>query len=173
MKTVGYFTTPRLDELEVQTVRKAFDTNLEWLDNSYPIVHAQDDEDETYPVVYFQDGSWDSIDLRPDDDVDSYCFFESISFEVGDQDDINTYNLSASFWVNLEKMDTAIDEDYTSRLISDVVRVLKLKDAGSITIDYDPFSSFNFAHNLLRRYTGFKVSFVIYGNNNACDFNVT
>lgn len=173
MKTVGYYTTPRLDEYEAQRIRTALDTGLEWLDNSYPIAHELDSGEEVYPVVYANNGSWDSYDLRPNDTVDSYCFFESNGFEIGDDNDINTYNLAVVFWVNLEDLDSVINEDYTSQLISDVVRILKSKDCVNIAVDYDPFSNYNFQYTDLRRYTSFRISFTVYGDNNACNFDVT
>ena len=173
MKTVGYYTTPRLAEADVQTIRQAFDSDLEWLDNSYPIAHININENETFPVIYANDGSWESYDLRPNDTVDSYCFFEYLGGDVGDDNDINTFSLATVFWVDLEGLDPAIDEDYTFNLVSDVVRILKEQGAYSISIDFDPFALYNFDYKLLRRYTGFRITFTVYSDNKGCDFDVT
>lgn len=173
MKTVPYYTNPKLEEYEAQVIRKQFDSELEWLDNSFPIARPDENETETYPITYANDGTNESYDLRPDDSVDSYCFFEHIDTELGDENDINTYRLAVVFWVSLEKMDSSNNEDFTTNLLSDVLRVLKLNDAGGITYDYDPFQNYDFEVTLLRRYTGFRIEFTIYGENNMCDYDVT
>lgn len=172
MKTVGYYSTPRLAEKEVQTIRQAFDNNLEWLDNSYPLVMVVNDI-EDFPAVY--DGG-DSIDLRPNDSVDSYCFFEFNGLDVGNDNDINTYNLSVVFWCDLGDIDSARSQDYTWNLISDVLRILKDNDCYEISVNQDdPFERYDFEldSHLMRKYAGFKVDFTVYGDNFTCDFDVT
>lgn len=175
MKTIGYYTNPKLAESVVQGIRQSFDTLLEWLDNSYPLVYVAVNENETFPVVW--DGTKDNISLRPDDSVDSYCFFEFYGASVGDDNDPVAYDLGVVFWVNLHKLDPNRKQDYTWDLVSDVVRVLKIKEAYSINVTTDDvFDSYTFEldkQQLMRKYTGFKIRFTIYGDNNMCDFNVS
>ena len=172
MKTLGYYSNPALAESVVQTLRQSFDTNLEWLDNSYPIVCVGVEEQETFPIVWA--GVKDHISLRPDDSVDSYCFFEFYSAQPGDDNDPVTYNLGVIFWVDLDKLDTSQTEDYTWNLISDVCRILKKNEAYKLDISTDDvFDNYTFEldkQQLMRKYSGFKIMFTIFGDNNMCDF---
>ena len=170
MKTIGYYTDPRLAESKVQTLRTAFDDDLSWLDNSYPLVMIGVVDDVTIPLVY-QSGA-DSYDLRPNDDVGSYCFFESYGYRPGDDQDMGVYSLAVVFWLDLTKVDTSRTQDYTWNLISDVLRVMDDNGCYNISVDTDDiFGRYTFdldKQQLMRRFSGFKIVFDMYGLNTYC-----
>ena len=165
MRTIGYYTAPKLAEYVVDTIRRKIDTELTWLDNSYPLVQNHESEGETFPVVW--DGS-NTIDLRPDSSVDSYCFFEFIDSSTPDKFSAVRYRLNLCFWCDLSKI-AVKTQDYTWNLIADVIRVLGLMDAAEFDVSYDPFSEYSFVldkQQLMRQYSGFKIGFTVYGSNN-------
>jgi len=169
MKTIGYYTSPKLAEAVIQTIRQAFDSDLEWLDNSYPLVQTGNIDGETFPMVY--DGG-DNIDLRPDDSVDSYCFFEFAGGAIGNDDDPAVYTFNVVFWCNLDQVNSST-EDYTWNMIGDVLRILKPFAYDISFTTNDVFSEYNFElerQQLMKKYTGFKIMFTVYGDNFMCDF---
>ena len=170
MKTIGYYTDPRLAESKIQTLRQAFDTALTWLDNSYPLVLLGVVEDETIPLVYLSGA--DSYDLRPNDDVDSYCFFEFYGYTPGDDQDMGVYDFAVVFWLDLTKVNTSRTQDYTWNLISHVLKVMRDNKCYNMSVSLDDiFDRYSFdldKQQLMRRYSGFRVSFNMYGVNAFC-----
>jgi len=173
MKNIGYYTDPDLAEAKVQTLRQAFDTSLTWLDNSYPIVMIGVFEEETIPLVYLS--GEDSYDLRPNDTVDSYCFFEFYNYVPGDEGDMGVYNLGVVFWIDLSKLDTSKTQDYTWNLISHVLKVMEANGCGGMQVSTDDvFDRYTFdldKQQLMRRYSGFKITFDMFGINTFCDYS--
>ena len=172
MKTIGYYTDPALAESNTQTLRRAFDSGLTWLDNSYPLAYIGTIEDDSVPLVYLSGA--DSYDLRPNNSVGSYCFFELYRYDPGDEDDLGVYSMGVVFWVDLSKVDTSLTQDYTWGLISDVLRVMDNNGCYNIFVDTgDVFGRYNFEmdkQQLMRRFSGFKITFDMYGLNTFCTF---
>ena len=173
MKTVAFYTDPDLAESKVQTLRRAFATNMTWLDNTYPLVMIHTLEDETVPLVYVS--GTDSVDLRPDDSVDSYCFFEFYGYSPGDANEMGIYNLGVVFWVDLEKIDTTKTQDYTWNLISHTLKVMEANECYNMSVTTDNiFDRYTFdldKQQIMRRYSGYKITFDMYGINTFCDYS--
>jgi len=176
MKTVGYYTDPKLADSVVQTIRQDFDTQLTWLDNSYPIAREHFDKDESYPIVYLGDGTINSVDLRPNSSVDSYCFFEFIDADVQNEDEPINYNLAVVFWFDLKNIDSTRTQDYTFNLISHIL--LRLRELGCYDISFttntdEIFNRYSFdlrKQQLMRPYSGCRITFTVYGDNKLCTF---
>ena len=116
------------------------------------------------------DGTNENYDIRPDNTVPSYCFFEVEKPYAIDFYDVKaTYFLSVTFWGNLNLIDTEKNYDYTGELIRDVVKLLERKESGDLTIEENPekvftkYSALKQDANqyLMRRYTAFKITFWI------------
>jgi len=170
MKTLGYYSNPKLAESVVQTLRKKLAT-MTWLDNTYPLVIEGYDEDVSYPQVNLS--GTESYDLRPNTDVDSYCFFEFNDASVGNDDDPVSYDLSVVFWADLTKVDTSNNEDYTWNLIDDSLKILSENGCYDMSVSYDAFDSYSFdldKAQLMRRYTGWKIRFTVFGDNALCSY---
>ena len=174
MKVIPYFTTPLLEDRVAQTIRKKFDSDLSWLEYSFPIVQTgimeSEEEEFTYPQVYANDGSTDYYDIRPDWDVKSYCFFEFNGAESIDEYDGKQYNFDVTFYARLDLIGYV--QDTTTSLIKDVLNVLKspLIEARNIgwTTDVDEiFDKYSDLHriitqSLMRHGTAFKISFSVW-----------
>jgi len=176
MESVGYYTNPKLAEAVIQVLRQDFATNLPWLDKSYPIAQEHFDKEESYPIVYANDGTIENIDLRPDNSLDSYCFFEFLGANVQNDDDPIAYNFSAVFWFDLSQIDSTQTQDYTWNLISHILLRLKKNDCYDISVTTNTdeiFDRYSFDLNkqqLMRKFSGCKIPFTIYGDNALCSF---
>jgi len=170
MKSVPYITSPKLQDAVVQKIRQRFDSNLSWLEYSFPIVQTgimeSDGEEFTYPQVYAGDKSTKYYDVRPDWKVKSYCFFEFGGATENAEGAI--YNLSVTFYARLDLCGYV---EPTS-LLSDVLEQLRHPsiDAGELqwTTDVDDvFDGYTdlrriMTQALMRHGTAFKVNFTTY-----------
>ena len=179
MEHVPYLTDPRLYDRVVQNIREYFDTNIDWLEYSYPIAiightTSEEGEEHTYPMVYKGDGSGEHYDIRPDWDVGAYCFFELREpVEMVDEEEGTRYPLSVIFYARLDKCYPGkAGYDYTAELIAEVIMHLKevYIDARVMTYDINPetiFSRYSEMEQLATQWamkhgTAFKIDFTIH-----------
>jgi hypothetical protein len=166
-----YITAPRYDDRIVQDLQIYFTERLSWLDRSFHIARVGVlPEGKTYPQVQANNGTNENYDIRPDNLIPSYCFFEvEQPYQIDFFDVKATYFLSVTFWGNLNLIDESKSYDYTSELIRDVVKLLERKECGDLKIEENPervftkYSALKQDANqyLMKRYTAFKLSFWI------------
>lgn len=178
-----YFTTPKLVDKVVQTLRTDFTNNLiAWLQYCYPVAKIGIREDgETYPQIYANDGSNTHYDIVPDQADQSYCFFEDNGADLymDDEEGYMKYSLSVVFWGRLDKIDVGSAYDYTQELIAAMTGRLLHNDARNIRIDTnykDVFKNYSLLklekeNFLMKQMTGFRISFDIIGD--VCTQNFT
>ena len=179
MNSVPYLANPRLYDRVVQKIRQYFDTNIAWLEYSYPIAIIgrftdKNDEEHTYPMVYKGDGSTEHYDIRPDWDVRASCFFEMNEPVIMDDIEEGTiYNLNVIFYARLDLCYPAkADYDYTAELIAEVIGHLKhiTIDARVVTYDINPETIFDRYSEMeqlatqwaMKHGTAFKINFQIH-----------
>jgi hypothetical protein len=177
-----YYTAPQLEDDIAQQIQLRFVSKLAWLQNAYHIVktgvHAN--EKYTYPLLYANDGTKKYFDIRPDDRVASYSFFEIEKPTTIDSESREyTAHLSIVFWANLERVDPSKDYDFTGELVKDVINVLEYFDAANVTEDrrferiFDKYTGLKQEDNkqhLMQRNTGFKITFEVTGSlTDTCD----
>ena len=184
MKIIPYLTAPRLHDRVAQYIRTYFDSNIDWLDYSFPIaqpgIRTTEEGDITFPMVYAGDGSSTHYDIRPDWDVGSYCFFELESSTAVDEEEGTDYVMSVIFYARLDKAFPAkANYDYTAELIAEVIGHLKyvLLDGSvlSWTINveeiFDKYSDLErvVTQSLMKSGTAFKITFTIRDNEDCYD----
>jgi len=154
MISTPYYTAPRLHDRVCQNIRQRFDDNLTWLECSFPIAYLgvieSKDEELSYPRIYANDGSTTHYDVRPDDSVRAFCFFELDDTLAIDEWDGTEYTFSVIFYARLDKAipgDSA--QDYTAKLIAQVVGQLK-----HISIDARVLGWDTNPENIFDKYTG-------------------
>ena len=190
MENVPYLANPRLYERVVQKIRQYFDTNIAWLDYSYPIAIVgrtvdKDEEELTYPMVYKGDGSTEHYSLLPEwgkgSSVKSYCFFEMTDPTImTDIEEGTEYNLSVIFYARLDLCYPAkAAYDYTAELIAEVIGHLKsiTLDARIMSYDINPetmFTRYSEMEQLatqwaMKQGTAFKIDFTIHDMQDCYD----
>jgi hypothetical protein len=176
MRSIPYLSNPQFVDDAVQTLRLRLAV-LNWLEYDFPLAQiGEDDEGQTYPVIYLQDGTDEYYSLLPDDSVKAYSFFIDDGYEIGFEEELNTYHLSLFVWARLDKI-TVIPNDFTHLLIGDVVSILGDAECFNISINTkEPFAEFTALHPhdnslLMRRRTGFRVDFSVYGSSGFCSVN--
>ena len=175
MEHLPYFTSPRLHDRICQKIRQRFDDNLDWLDYSFPITHVgtyeSKDEVVSFPQVYANDGSTTHYDLRPDMNEGAYCFFELDNTLALDEDDGTEYTFSVIFYARLDKtIPGDSGQDYTSKLIAQVIGHIKYFDAKVLSWDIDPESIFDkysdleqvVTQSIMKLGTAFKITFTVW-----------
>ena len=174
IKQVPLKTSAYLADYLVEDLRYDFETYIDWLEFSYPLVRTGEWEGNLYPIAYLRDDSKDYVVIMPDDGIDSWVYFKLNSFSVGNDYDLNTYNFSAYFWVNIPDT-TASDYDVTWELISTVIERLKDKGASNMTVETDMvFTEYPMIEEKLtwQTNTAFQIDFTMYGDN-GCATTVT
>lgn len=173
MKTIALLTSPKLVDAVVQTIASDL-LNLSWMDYVYHIAElGEDEEGDTYPMIYLQDGTYEYYSLLPDDSVGAFCFFTDNGFDIGFDGELNTYNLSLYVWAKLDNILTT-NNDFTMDLVGDVLIALKDNECFNISVDlrrpFDEFTALNpkTNSNIMRRRTGFRIDFSVYGEGNIC-----
>jgi len=167
-----YFDSPRLEYSVAQKLQVALQTDIAWLDRAYNIAKAGINSElkTIYPQIQANDGTKEHFDIRPDASVAAYCFFEvDRPTLINKNDDEITCFFSIVFWCNLDLIDDTLTHDFTSQLIQDVVNVLEFYEAENLTTETRPekiFDKYNgltqeLKQFLMRRYSGFKMSFEI------------
>lgn len=165
-----YYTTPRVDYAVAQRIQLALDTNLGWLERCYHIARVGVDKEQKgdYPQIYKNDGTNENFNIRPDNKIASYCFFEVDSpFKTDFENDTLTCYFSIVFWNNLKLIDVSKQYDYTSELVKDVIDQLQIFQPENLEVETRPEKIFDkysglqqeLKQHLMRQYSGFKISF--------------
>ncbi len=165
-----FLTTPRVDSRIAQNIQVYLDTNLGWADRIYHIARAGKDKEQKgdYPQISANDGSDTNYNIRPDNSIGSYAFFEvDQPFRVDYENDEITCFFSIVFWNNLKLIDPGKQYDYTSELIKDVLDKLQTFSAQGVEVEtrperiFDKYSGLQqeLKQHLMRQYSGFKISF--------------
>ena len=163
-------TGARHDDYVVQVLQQYLAANLTWLERCYHIARVGVDslDKYTYPQIQDNVNKGDCFNIRPDNKVKSYCFFEVENpYELNYYEGEATYNLSVVFWGNLRLIDNTKTYDYTSHLIKQVTELLEKKMVDSLTVEENPeriFSKYSGLKQetnqyLMRKYTAFKITF--------------
>lgn len=176
-----YFVSPQLDTKAVQELQQLFVTELSaWLQLCYPLTRVGKTKDAdgnvySYPQCYKNNGSQDYYDIRPNDSLQSYGFFE-LNDKIVLDDDTMKYNLSFVCWYNLNTVDVSRTEDYTRELAKDVLRAINTDEVykysvNDIEIDFNPesiFDKYSFSPDdlgyLMYPYGAFKITFNVEAN---------
>jgi len=171
-------TTPVLEAKVVQDLQNLF-SPISWLENAYALTRIGIEKTEKvsefkYPQIYSGDSTKKSeyYDLRPNDKLKSYCFFEiDAPYEYDQTQELATYFLSVVFWFNLAKI-SGRNYDYSSELVAHVLKILKASDYHAkledIKIEKRPdeiFAKYSMdemeSQFLMYPYGAFKISFKI------------
>lgn len=123
---------PVLEAKVAQDFQNIFKNNLTWLENSYALVrtgvHGLSEQKEwRYPQVYagLSGKPAEYYDLQPNDKLRSFSFIDIEGpYDFDPVEESVTFDMSATFWVNLAKIDGR-NYDYTSELISNVLRYMR------------------------------------------------
>ena len=176
MNIIPYFTAPRLHDRVCQNIRTRLDT-LAWMEYSFPIAYLgiseSKDEETTYPQVYANDGSTTHYDVRPDNSVQAFCFFELDDTLALDESDGTEYTFSLIVY---SRLDLAIPgdsaQDYTAKLMAQVVGELKhvTIDARNIVWNTNPEDIFDkytgldelITQSQMKLGTAFKITFTVW-----------
>lgn len=167
--------SPILDQKAVQDLQVLLDNEIPWLDVIYPIARVGITKIEgggtfNYPQVYSGSGA-EYLDIRPDDSLSAYSFFEvNESFPVDADEDLTNYNLSLIVWFNLPKLNGSKGYDYSRELAGDILRVfnesLYSGKISGITLDFNPediFDKYSLQQEdtqfLMYPYGAFKINF--------------
>jgi hypothetical protein len=132
------FDQATLTQAVVSALQQHFQENLSaWLETVYGLVKTGVvikmtpkgiEQRFRYPQIYLNDAGKSHLDIRPDSQVKSFCFFEQnsdVRYEAYDQATHYgwlTYDLGIVFWLNLPKIDNRI-YDFTQELLQDVLNV--------------------------------------------------
>ncbi len=177
MKTVPYITAPKLHDRVIDKIRRKFDTNIDWINYSYPIVQQgiekTEDGDVTYPQVYAGDGSTEHYDIRPDWDTNGFYFFEFESATALDENEGTDYVFTVTFYARLDKAYPAkANYDYTADLLAEVISLLKNVTIDARVLDwtinveeiFDKYSDLErvMAQGLMKHGTAFKITFTVH-----------
>ena len=134
------------------------------IDDLYPVCFTGYDDEDTYPEVYVNDGTKVSLRVLPDS-TKSLSFFTVI----GDMTELEEYHMEVSMgycvWMNLQKVAPAKKYDFTTEIIRDCFNTLRDYGCYDLVVDVNtPFDGFTqlsnqLTANLMRPYSGFKISF--------------
>jgi hypothetical protein len=172
MKIIPIVTTKYLSDKSIEIIRSLLDTNISWLKNyTYPVVKLGKTQlNGTYPAVYMNNGTDETQDLRPDNSVKAYCFFEKTGSDIANQAGLfNTYDLSLILWYNLKAIYTKT-YDYTDELINEIKTELLKLNCLNIRVDYNnPFLKYNLKEEdtqyFMYPFGAVKINFSIKGKN--------
>lgn len=190
-ETVTPYATPALLDAVIQPALASLQA-LPWLETVYPVaqigrVNTDLERSATatrqasaggllrYPTVYRNDGKTYQVIIAPDRDKASFAFFErEAPYGVATNDLTTnsgqfTYALSLVVWLNLPKIDSLRNYDFTEELVQDCLEygLLTALDAvTNIAIERRQEAVFNkYDYNLAEKqfllypYSGFKISF--------------
>ena len=171
-------TSPMLEVKVVQDLQNLF-SPMSWLENAYALTKiglekTQEVTQFKYPQVYAGDTAKKAeyYDLRPNDNLKSYCFFEiDAPLEYDQTQEQANYFLSVVFWFNLAKI-SGRTYDYSSELVGHVLKILKESvyqaKISDIKVEKRPeeiFSKYSFNEQesqfLMYPYGAFKISFKV------------
>ena len=184
MATIEYpYSNPKF----LYSVIAALQTALEpitWLDSIFPLAHigtthTQDVEEclveTSYPRVYKNNGTQEYADIRPDDKLKGFIFFETNGeYTHTRSNDKSVYPISLICWYSLKKIDVTKNYDYSEDLIGEVVmRTKDFYDDGEFFTEIRPteiFNKYDFMANDLKYlgypYGAFKITFNVDQSNN-------
>lgn len=120
------YTTPYLDAEIIQNLQQLLQSECTWIQEVHPlavvgVTKDSEGNDFKYPRVYKNDGNQNYYDIRPDDKLTCYSFFELEDPTEIDGEQI-TYNLSLIVWFNLNTVSASKNYDYSRELIKDIMR---------------------------------------------------
>jgi len=173
MKNVNIQTNKVLADAIIEQLRFMLIVNLDWLEFAFPAAKKAKSDKKSLPAVYNQDGTLQFI--TPNSIVKSLCFFEKKNYSISHTEDNNQYDLSAIFWVQLDKLRESEVSDFSDELIYQVSEVLINNRASNITVQTDSavLNEFDFEDSLLMYpYAAFKVSFRMFGFKNKTNSSV-
>lgn len=160
----------KLGDKQIELIREKLNS-LSWLNSVYPAVKIGKRENgDTYPQLYAQNGKRKILDLIPSTKEKSYCFFEKRDYEIAnEQGELNSYNLTLTFWGQLNIVDETLDYDFTDNLISDVINILQSFEVENMIISRETFGNFNLHESnkqfFMSPYFTFEIKFTIKSNN--------
>jgi len=146
---------PKLQDAAVQAIQQDFQNDVTiqtWLTKAFArtvIGIAIDDEKGEYPQLYKNDGSKTHFDLRPDDKINCFCFFEVFDYTVDRENDEINVDMAVVFWGRLKKMIPAKAYDYSAELQGNVLDRLIALNCRSIVTQTNP-------EDVFARYSGLK-----------------
>jgi len=168
-------TNPILDQLAVQTLQEILDSEVPWLTVIYPIARVGVTKIEgggtfNYPQVYSGSGA-EYLDVRPDDSVGAYSFFEvNGPGEAGLDEDLTNYNLSLIVWANLPRLNGSKNYDFSRELAGHILKAfnesLYSGKFSNIQVEFNPenvFEKYSMQEAdtqfLMYPYCAFKITF--------------
>lgn len=168
------YANPKMEAKIVQDLQIVLDT-VSWLDtdNNYPIAHIGTDKFEeksvSFPRVYKNDNSVNYTDVRPNDNLTAFSFWEINEpyNYLRDEQDVEA-NLSLIIWFNLKLVDATKDYDYGAELRAEIVELLKDNGIDSdMEIEIRPLEIFEKYSGLVENdlkylgypYSAFKITF--------------
>jgi hypothetical protein len=171
--------SPVLDQKAVQDLQDLFNAELTWLEKCFPLARVGVMKTEKgvfkYPQVYagnFFTKKAEYLDVRPDNNLKSYCFFESGEFSINREEEEADIPLSVIFWYNLPKLNGSKLYDYSRELAAHVLAVINESvysgKISEISVEFNPenvFNKYSFLQEdtqyLMYPYGAFKISFNI------------
>lgn len=173
MKTVVTQHNKVFADAIIEQLRFMLMVNLDWLEFAFPAAKKAKSDKKTLPAVYNEDGTLQFI--TPSSIVKSLCFFEKKNYSISHTEDNNQYDLSATFWVQLDKLRESEVSDFSDELIYQVSEVLINNRASNVTVQTDSavLSEFDFEDSILMYpYVAFKVNFRMFGFKNKTNSTV-
>lgn len=173
------FLKPRFDDRIAQNIQVKLAT-LPWLDRVYHIARVGiiSKDKLSYPQIQSNNSTSKAFDIRPDNRVGAYSFFEvNKPYELNTYEGVSSYFLSLIVWANLNKITPPTTTDITGDLIRDVIKKIELCGGGEFVVEERPeeiFSNYSGltqekGQHLMRRYAGFKIEFkVVSGTTSDC-----
>lgn len=166
MKTIPIINTKNLGDKFIESLRTELN-KFTWLTYSYPATKVGQRENKSkYPQVYMDNGTYEIIDLQPDNSVKAYCFFEKNNYNIANRQtsNLNTYNFSLIFWLNLPAINPAKNYDFSDEVLKDILDVLHDFSVNNISVDFNnPFEKYNIQvtdnQYFMYPFTAFKINF--------------
>lgn len=169
---------PLLDAKAAQELQVLITTECTWIDKVFALARVGvtklvSGAAFNYPQAWAANTTTkksEYIDLRPDDSVNAYSFFESDGAFQFLEDDQVQYPLSLVVWYNLPKLNGTKTYDYSRELAADILRVFdasvyknKISDLEVNYIPSEIFSKYSMQQEdtqfLMYPYGAFKISF--------------
>ena len=159
------FDNPILYDKIAQELNVKLDV-LGYIDDLYGVAREGFEEEDTFPEIYTNNGSKISLRVMPATERSLSFFIVTGEMVEANGEEFNfDVPMALIVWFNLLKVNPLKLYDYTSEIIKDVYNVLDTYGCFDIGVDInDVFSPFTMlekqiSSNLVRPYTGFKMTF--------------
>ena len=130
--TVPTIASPALLDKAIKEIQTQLST-LSWLDKAfaraYKAVEERDGKKFYYPEIYVGNGEY--LSMMPNDNMDSYCFFDRRDPDYVEDDGVNIgafslirSTVSIVFYWNLERIDSTKTYRYGELLKKDILGIL-------------------------------------------------